>query len=376
MTQHLTHAGLPDDLTRWQLLRLVEVARRKLGLSKGAVSYLRLAIGLTADGDFAKGRICAFWASVTEIAASLGMERRQIARIEAELIIRGFIHKSSTDRSRRSGHRLRGVILHEFGINLAPLIGQALEIQVLAQKAIEEQIEAKSLRKQINKLFESIRKLGSVEAERVADALLPNHRPSTIQNFQRLRQVAASLEAVLSDFTTDVGAGEMSHPCDISTPPNTNLNQIDKTCRAENRSVPQPIRTTPMQVRLLASERFREYLDFYATGLGEANGSDAHCLVMAARDLAAGIGISSREWQQSCAVLGEERTALCLLIADRNACRQDKYQVRDIAAAFVGMVRKEARQSAVVDALLGELIAASRKGERTATQAWSTRPMI
>ena len=98
MMQHLTHAGLPADLTRWQLLRLVETARRPLGLSKSAVGCH--AIGLTTDGDFAKDRICAFWASVTEIAASLSMERRQITRIEAELIERGLIHKSSTNRSR------------------------------------------------------------------------------------------------------------------------------------------------------------------------------------------------------------------------------------------------------------------------------------
>lgn len=33
----------------------------------------------------------------------------------------------------------------------------------------------------------------------------------------------------------------------------------------------------------------------------------------------------------------------------------------DAAAAFVGMVRKEARQGAVIDALLGELTAFSRE---------------
>lgn len=360
MTQHLTHAGLPADLTRWQLLRLVESARRSLGLSKGAVGYLRHAIELTTDGDFAKGRICAFWASVTEIAASLGMERRQITRIEAELIERGLIHKSSTNRSRRSGHRLHGVIRHEFGINLAPLIERAREIQALAHRAMQEQVEAKALRKQINKLFERIRGLGCDEAELAADAVLRNHRPSTIQSFQRLRQVAAALEAVLADFSADAGRGEMSHQCDISTLPNTNPEQIDKTCRAENRVARRPIRTTPAQVWLLASERFREYLAFYAASLGSGRAPDERCFAMAARDLAMNIGISTRQWRQSCEVLGEARTALCLLIADRNACRHDDFRVRDAAAAFIGMVRKEARQGAVVDALLGELTAFSR----------------
>lgn len=362
MTQHLTHPGLPADLTRWQLLQMVETARRALGLSKGAVSYLRHAVGRTADGDFAKGRICAFWTSVTEIAASLAMERRQIARIEAELIERGLIHKSSADRSRRSGDRLHGVIRYEFGINLAPLIGRAQEIRALAQRAVQEQIEAKSLRRQINKLFGRIRALDCGAAEDAADAILPNHRPSTIQSFQRLKQIAAALEAVLDDFSTDDRGGEMSHRCDISTLPNTNLNQINKTCRAESRAGPRPIRTTPEQVWLLSSDRFREYLAFYAEGVGRGGAPDERCLIMAAQDFALNVGVPVGEWRRCCESLGGARTALCLLIADRNSDRHDGFQVRDTAAAFLGMARKEARQGAVVDALLGELTAYSRGG--------------
>ena len=365
MTQHLTHAGLPDNLTRWQLLRSVEVARRSLGLSKGAISYLRHAIGLTMDGDFAKGRICAFWASVTEIAASLGMERRQITRIETELIALRLIHKSSAERSRRSGHRLHGVIQHEFGINLAPLIGRAREIQKLAQRAMQEQIEAKALRKQINKLFGRIRTLDCDSAAEAADAILPSHRPSTIQSFQRLKQIVAALEAVLDDFSTDDGGGEMSHRCDISTLPNTNLHQINKTCRAEKRVGPRPIRATPEQVWLLASDRFREYLAFYAEGVGRGGAPDERCLIMAAQDFALSVGVSAGEWRRCCESLGGARTALCLLIADRNSDRHDAFHVRSTAAAFIGMARKEVRQGAVVDALLGELIAVSRVARDT-----------
>ena len=362
MTRHLTHPGLPADLTRWQLLQMVETARRALGLSKGAVSYLRHAIGRTADGDFTKGRICAFWTSVTEIAASLAMERRQIARIEAELIARRLIHKSSADRSSRSGQRLHGVIQHEFGINLAPLIERAQEIRALAQRAMQEQIEAKCLRKQINKLFGRIRALDCGSAADAADAILPNHRPSTIQSFQRLKQIAAALEAVLDDFSTDADGGEMSHQCDISTLPNTNLNQINKTCRAEKRAGRRPIRTTPEQIWLLASDRFREYLAFYADGVSRGGTPDERCLIMAAQDFALSVGVPAGEWRRCCGSLGGARTALCLLIADRNSDRRDGFRVRDTAAAFIGMARKEARQGTVVDALLGELTAFSRRG--------------
>lgn len=44
------------------------------------------------------------------------------------------------------------------------------------------------------------------------------------------------------------------------------------------------------------------------------------------------------------------------MIADRNSERLDSYRVRDAAAAFIGMARSEARQGAVINSLLGELI--------------------
>lgn len=133
---------------------------------------------------------------------------------------------------------------------------------------MQEQIEAKALRKQIYKLFERIHGLGCDEAELAAGAVLPNHPPSTIQSFQRLKQIEVALEAVLADFSADADRVEMSHWWDISTLPNTNHDQIDKTGRTENRAAQRPIRTTPAQIWLLASERFREYLAFYAAGLG------------------------------------------------------------------------------------------------------------
>ncbi|PZX10819.1 hypothetical protein LX82_02303 [Celeribacter halophilus] len=44
MSNQLTHRGLPAGMTRWDLLKMIESGRRVLGLSKGAVAYLRYAI--------------------------------------------------------------------------------------------------------------------------------------------------------------------------------------------------------------------------------------------------------------------------------------------------------------------------------------------
>jgi hypothetical protein len=154
-------------MTRWQFFGLIEKARRQLGLSKGAVAYLKVAISRMMDEDFLAGRICSFWTSVTKIAAQAGLDRRQVARIEANLIQRGLLAKTASDHSRRGGSRKDGKIGHEFGINLAPLIARAVEIQAAARKAAFEEEEAERLRARIKKLFGDIRRLqfdGATEA--------------------------------------------------------------------------------------------------------------------------------------------------------------------------------------------------------------------
>lgn len=361
MTQHLTHGGLPEGMTRWQFFGLIESARRQLGLSKGAIAYLKVAISNTMDEDYVAGRICGFWTSVTKTASQAGLDRRQVARIEGNLIERGFLAKSSSDHSRRGGSRKDGKIGHEFGINLAPLIARAAEIRAAARKAAFEEEEAERLRARIKKLFGDIRRLHVDGATEVAEEILPNRRPSTIQSFERLKQVAEALEEVWEDFSAEVSRGEKSHQCDISPPPNTSKENINKTCRAEKQCEARPVRVSPALALRLAGPEFRELIEFYA--MGERGGSATwRSLELAARERGCQIGIAQGIWQRQCEILGGSRAALCLLVADHNAGRSDKYRVRDTAAAFISMVRSEARQSAVLDRLLGELIAFAKGG--------------
>lgn len=356
MTQHLTHGGLPDGMTRWQFFGLIEQARRQIGLSKGAIAYLKVAISNTMDEDYVAGRICGFWTSVTKTASQAGLDRRQVARIEGSLIERGFLAKSASDHSRRGGSRRDGRIGHEFGINLAPLIARVAEIQAAARMATFEEEEAERLRARIRKLFGDIRRLCLNVATEAAEEILPNRRPSTIQSFERLKQVAEALEAVWNDFSAEVSRGKKSHQCDISPALNTNKENINKTCRAEKQREARPVRTTPAQVALLASKPFQELIELYWNAVDNRGALSWRTIQMAARDRADQLGIRSGVWQRQCDVLGEERTALCLMIADCNSERLDGYRVRDAVAAFIGMARSEARQGAVINSLLGELI--------------------
>lgn len=361
MTQHLTHGGLPEGMTRWQFFGMIERARRQLSLSKGAIAYLKVAISNTMEEDFVAGRICGVWTSVTKLAAQAGLDRRQVARIEGDLVKRGLLAKSASDHSRRGGSRREGKISHEFGMNLAPLIERATEIRAAARKAAFEEEEAERLRALIKKLFGDIRRLGFDRAIDAAEGILPNRRPSTIQSFERLKQVAEALEAVWADFSAEISRGEKSRQCDISSPPNTSKENIKKTCRPEKRRDVPPVRTTPEHAALLASKPLQEIIELYWKAIDNRGPLSWRVIQMAARERAHQLGIRSGIWQRQSDLIGEDRAALCILIADRNSERRDGYRARDAAAAFIGMARCEARQDALINSLLGELADYTRR---------------
>lgn len=216
--------------------------------------------------------------------------------------------------------------------------------------------EAERLRLRSRTLFSDIRKFGDKMAMASAEEVLPNRRPSMVQKFDRLKQVADALESVWEGFSTEASRGENSHRCDIPLLPNANKENINKTCRAANHRDDQPIRTTPAHVASLASEPFQELIEVYWSAVDNGSPISWRTIQMAARDRADQLEINSDVWQRQYGMLGEERTALCLMIADRNSERLDGYRVRDAAAAFIGMARLEARQGAVINSLLGELI--------------------
>ncbi len=101
------------------------------------------------DEDFAAGRNCSFWTSVTKIASQAGLDRRRVARIVSWLVEQGFLIKTASDQSRRGGSQNNGKISHKFGINLAPLIMRAAKIQTAERKATFEATEAERLRTRI-----------------------------------------------------------------------------------------------------------------------------------------------------------------------------------------------------------------------------------
>ncbi|WP_158970932.1 helix-turn-helix domain-containing protein [Chachezhania sediminis] len=214
MTHVLTHRGLPDGMNRWDLYGLLVKAPKHFGLTDTTLKYLRFAISRTQDQDYAAGRICALWPSVSETASQLEADPRQIARAEAHLAELGFIVTSSAARCRRYGVRSENFIRYAFGINLAPLVDRTREIEAAARKVCFEKEEAKRLRLHIPKLLERARTSGDASAEEVAEATLPSRHASRIWRYARLKEIADALEALIEALADAPVAVEMSDRCD------------------------------------------------------------------------------------------------------------------------------------------------------------------
>lgn len=354
MSVRLVHGGLPSDITPYQLKRFLKRARVSLGLSKGAIEYLAFAIDNCQTSDFLQGRICAIWHSLERLAQNFGLSKRQVGRIEAELVEAGLIRRTYPERKSRSGDRVDGVIKRAAGINLAPLIEQAEYVRSLVGRRMQNDEEHKRLREHIQGLFRQIRELGNANADEAATLILPRRRPTELTDIAKMQEVAEALEAVLSDFSTECGQPNMTVGSDENVRLNTNKEKKIKTRMAAKPMEERRLNTSSTHARLLAGPQLAEYIDLYACG----GPPDWQAVTRGAYDRAYELGVSSRLWRERCVQLGEARTALCLIVADRNSQRTGPFGRKCAAASFAGMTRKESQKIAVLDSLIGELTGA------------------
>lgn len=351
MSVRLTHDGLPAEITPYQLKRFLKRARASLGLSKGAVEYLVFAIENCQPSDFQNGRICAIWHSLERLAKLFGLSKRQINRIEAELVNARLIRRTYPDRKNRSGERVDGLIKRAAGINLAPLIEKADYIRSLVGRQMQADEDHNRLREHIQDLFRQIRELENGAADDAATTILPRRRPAELNDIDQMQQVADALEAVLADFSTMVSQPEMTDGSDENVRLITKKENKNQICTAAKTPCGEELKTSPVHARLLASSQLRENIDLYAL-----NGPpDWQSIIRATHDHACQLGISRRFWVEMCVRIGEQKAALCLIVTDRNSQRDDAYGVDNAAAAFTQLTRKAERDLAVLNSLMGEL---------------------
>ncbi|MBY6115986.1 hypothetical protein KUW09_14360 [Mameliella alba] len=351
MSTTLTHSGLPAGVKPFELLDMLAKLRIELGLRDEDLAYLRCLFRLARAEDFLPGRICAVWERVAGLADRMNFHIRRITRIETRLEERGLILRTGAANGRRFGRRSDdGRIVSAGGINFAPLIDRAPELLAIIRQTSVAAQGLKEDRNQLNDLIRQIRSLDTPEALSAAREAFPRLRPSEVRDAGRMNALIDALEVILAEFSPASGQTVETAPSDISVRPDTDPKRKIETCRTQAK-----VRITLAQVLALADEDLQEAIAIYAEAAGEIYLPSLPTIVLAARERAQMLGISCLEWDVARDQLGELRTVLCLLIADRNSGREGRFAVRNPAAAFIGLARKTTRGDAVIAALIAEL---------------------
>lgn len=351
MSTTLTHSGLPASLKPFDLIDILAKLRTELGLRDEDLAYLRCVFRLARAEDFLPGRICAVWERVAGLADRMNFHIRRITRIETRLEERGLILRTGASNGRRFGRRSEnGHIVLAGGINFAPLIDRASELLGHIRQTSRAAERLKENRNRLNDLIRQIRGLNAPEVLSKARDAFPRLRPSEVRDADRMAALIDALEFILSEFYSGSGQTVQTAPSDSLVRPDTKREKKIETCR------PEPaVSISPAQICQLASEEMVKVVEFYAQATGEGAHPSLRTLALAARDRAQMLGISGLDWDVARDRLGELRVVLCLVIADRNTGRPDRFAVRNPAAAFIGLARKTTRGDAAIAALEAEL---------------------
>lgn len=352
MSITLTHSGLPDGCSRFELLAAFEaVAKVHYRLSRTAIALVRHYVLKISDEDYLRGRICAVWGQVCRTARALNLSPRSINSAERELEEAGFLVRSMGTNGARSGDRRDGRITWAAGINLAPLIQRHAEMldKMDALRLRNHAIDR--CRAEIRQINRAIRESESAEAQALAADILPHGRTARIADLTRLEAIKAALSAVLAELAECSGASKTSDRSEENFAPDISSKQFPKTCSAATASRRSHDQVTPRLASALATDEYRCVLDMYG-------GVNWPAIVETSFQMAQQMGIDRRTWQAACERLGRERAALCVIIIQRNAALDpaDRYHVRKPNGCLAAMGEKGLRGQVNFSGLMGAIL--------------------
>ena len=337
MSTTIVHAGLPPDVTRFDLLRLFEqVARPGFGLSSTAVSLVRQYILKTMDADYVKGRVCAVWTQACRFAEMLGITPRSINSAERELERAGFIIRNAGVNGGRAGDRQNGIIVWAAGINLAPLIERYGELRGTVEALDLQARSISQCRAEIRQLGQRIREAEDDSLRERAEVILPHGRTARITSIARLTAIREALTTMLAAIASAPaeapGALKTSDAPEEICAPNIQNKNSSRTRSAVTEPLTQ---VSPAAALSVATEGYQ--------GLVVALGGPTWPNLVEASWRSCGrLGIAQSTWGRACQQFGRERAALSVLLIDRNfeLPAGHRYRVLSPGRCLAGMTRR------------------------------------
>ena len=386
--------GLPEDVNRFDLLKLVKRAGPAAGFSPRMIQLLEYYLLFTKDCDWLADARPIVYQSLSKTAMEFNVSERQIQRLEKELFSVGALTWNDSGNHRRYGVRdeQSGEIRFAYGVDLSPL---AHLREVLVQRLEEKRnldeawMEAKrrisGYRGQIRSLIAEAAQIPSLERPTREAAHYYEGIAVSIRTYMSLTDLHSLLEehkklyafiltaieaaepadttASISQEYTSTDDSNVAHiystknnqsdKSDTSSPQGRNASQGSVAASIEKNSedisrgkvmkedwiaeLSQEMgRISWKQVLAACSERFKAHLPMTGRTL------DWSDIVDAASDLLPTLGISKAAWWEACGILGRHGAALCVVIIDQKV-QDPEHLVRNPGGylrAMVGQAKK------------------------------------
>ncbi|MCB1593246.1 MAG: hypothetical protein KDI90_12435, partial [Alphaproteobacteria bacterium] len=131
--------GLPENVTHFDILKLVKRVGRELGMTERMIQLLEYYLLFTRDQDWSANARPIVYQSLYKTARDFGVGERQIQKLEQTLFEIGALTWQDSGNHKRYGMRDEdsGDILFAYGVDLSPL---ASLYPLLLQKYEEKQI--------------------------------------------------------------------------------------------------------------------------------------------------------------------------------------------------------------------------------------------
>ncbi len=390
-------AGLEENTNRYDLLLLVKRIGKGAGFTPRMIHLLDYYMSFTRDIDWEQGANPIVYQALSKTALDLGVSERQIQKLEKALFEAGALTWNDSGNHRRYGQRdpESGMILYAYGVDLTPLaylkdkLRHKLEEKQLYDKAWMEakrqiswyrrqtkacigelvalQANGASIKQPIYELeasYEAIAIQIRVRIElKVLLELSAKHKELYESVLSMVPQ--AQNDHIITDTKTTISNKSSSKSDSLFTHYNytnkkqsnkldtgkaeaqrfqksSNENIEDKTDKLEPNETSEeenPILQTGLQHITLkqalnaASERFRNHLPMANRAMEWGD------FVEGAYGLKAELNISQQSWANACVVLGRGGAAICLLLTDQAAQREQK-RVEKPAAYFNAMIKR------------------------------------
>jgi len=327
--------GLPETLTRSEVLTAARRAAPLYGLSDPAAMVLSALMTYSFDQDWTAGSRPIVWPSNHALTTRLAWSLSKLQRALRELRSKGFIADRSDSNGQRRGHRLpndrTGRIVEAVGLDLSPLAARYAEFTAAYETHLMEQRQLQELRRDAVRMKRRVDNAVATalacelegEWAPAADeaATLLARRPAGIEEANAAlgalralygplaERLEAGLRALDGNEMTSTGAEDDTHILTTTELQFDKSNMYPASQGGRSGSVENPDLTPdsllPLELVKKACAEIGEY------GFKPKSWSE---LVEAAAQVRGWLGVSEHAWGEACHKMGRNHAAVAVAI--------------------------------------------------------------